>query len=84
MAEIPDHTTVATGDQLVPQLTDRDTVYLLIPETPRTPPQYVLVDTEHPDEFPLKPGEQAKVVQAFRDEGYRTVADRDGYLLLER
>lgn len=84
MAEIPDGTTVATGDQLVPQLTDRDTVDLLIPETPLHPPRYVLVDTENPDNFPLKPGDQAKVIEQFRDLGYQTVADRDGYLLLER
>lgn len=84
MAEIPDDATVATGDRLVPQLTDRDTVLLLIPETPASHPEWVLVDTENPDDYPLRPGEQAKVVQAFRDEGYRTAADEDGYLLLKR
>ena len=84
MAEIPDNVTVATGDQLVPQLTDRDTVYLLIPETPAAPPEYVLFDTENPDNFPLKPGEQAQLIKTFRQDGYRTLADLDGYLLLKR
>ncbi|MBR7837292.1 DUF2079 domain-containing protein [Actinospica durhamensis] len=84
MAEIPDGVTIATGDQLVPQLTDRDTVYLLIPETPAAPPEYVLFDTENPDNFPLRPGEQAQLIKTFRKDGYRTLADRDGYLLLEQ
>lgn len=84
IAEIPANVTVATGNQLVPQLTDRDTVSLLEPPTPQSRPAWVLIDTENPTNFPLAPGQQATIISQLKGEGYRTVDDRDGYLLLER
>lgn len=84
IAEIPENATVTTGNQLVPQLTDRDTVSLLEPPTPQSRPAWVLIDTESPTNFPLAPGQQATIISQLRGEGYRTIDDRDGYLLLER
>ncbi len=84
MARIPGNVTVAAGNQLVPQLTDRDTVSLLDQQTPAARPAWVFMDTENPDNFPLSNGQQAQVIRQLEHEGYRTVANQAGYLLLER
>jgi uncharacterized membrane protein len=84
IAQIPDNVTVAAGNQLAPQLTDRDTVSLLLPQTPASHPAWVLIDTENPDNFPLKPGMQTQIISTLMKDGYHTVANRSGYLLLER
>jgi len=84
MAEIPDNATVAAGNQLVPQLTDRDAVSLLSSQTPAKHPVWVLIDTEYPDDFPLRTGQQAQTISKLEYGGYHIVTDRDGYLLLKR
>ena len=84
MKLIPNDVTVAAGNQLVPQLTDRDTVVLLDQQTPAAHDAWVFIDTEDPDDFPLRSGQQAQVIAGLEKEGYRTVADEAGYLLLER
>jgi uncharacterized membrane protein len=84
IAMIPSNTTVAAGNQLDPQLTDRDDVSLLDPQTPAIHPAWVLLDTDYPGNFPLKGGQQAQIIAQLRAEGYRTVADESGFLLLER
>ena len=84
ISRIPDNVTVAAGDQLIPQLTDRDTAILLDQQTPTTRPSWVFIDTEDPDNFPLSGGQQAQVISGLEKEGYRTIADEAGYLLLER
>jgi uncharacterized membrane protein len=84
MARIPDDVSVAAGNQLVPQLTDRDTVTLLDKQTPAERPAWVFMDTEDPDNFPLSSGQQAQIIAELRQEGYRTAGDAAGYLLLER
>jgi uncharacterized membrane protein len=84
IARIPDNVYVTAGNQLIPQLTDRDTVSLLIPQTPAARPAWVFLDTEDPDNFPLSGGQQAQIIAELRHEGYRTVGDEAGYLLLER
>ena len=84
ISRIPDNVTVAAGDQLIPQLTDRDTAILLDQQTPTTRPAWVFIDTEDPDNFPLSGGQQAQVISGLEKEGYRTIADEAGYLLLER
>ena len=84
IATIPSGTTVAAGNQLAPQLTDRDTVMLFDTTTPSRRPAWVLVDTENPCGFPLACGRQSQIVNQLKTGGYHTVTDRDGYLLLER
>jgi uncharacterized membrane protein len=84
MARIPDNVVVAAGNQLDAQLTDRDSVILLNQHTPTDNPAWVFIDTRDPDNFPLSGGQQAQVIQQLEKEGYRTVANEAGYLLLER
>jgi uncharacterized membrane protein len=81
---IPDNVTVAASNQLDPQLTDRDTVSLFSQQTPATRPAWVVVDTLNPSDFPLGAGQQAQILAELGKQGYRTVGDADGYLLLER
>jgi hypothetical protein len=81
---VPSGATVAAGNQLVPQLTDRDTVMLLDTTTPSRRPGWVLIDTENPGDFPLRGGQQTQIVAQLEGEGYHTVADQAGYVLLER
>jgi uncharacterized membrane protein len=83
IAEIPPNATVAAGNQLIPQLTDRDTVLLLDMQTPGSDPAWVLMDTENPDNFPLNNGQQTQLIAEFRADGYQTVSDEAGYLLLK-
>jgi uncharacterized membrane protein len=80
---IPDGAVVAAGDQLVPQLTDRDTVALLGTGIPQRP-AWVIADTWTPFGFPISGQQQATLIAQWRAEGYRTVADESGYLLLHR
>jgi hypothetical protein len=84
MARIPDDVSVAASNQFDPQLTDRDTVSLFDQQTPATRPAWVLVDTRNPSDFPLGAGQQAQIIGELDKEGYRTVGDAAGYLLLER
>jgi uncharacterized membrane protein len=84
IAMVPSGATVAAGNQLVPQLTDRDTVMLLDTTTPSRRPGWVLIDTENPGDFPLRGGQQTQIVAQLEGEGYHTVADQAGYVLLER
>ena len=84
IARIPADATVAAGNQLVPQLTDHDTVTLLDQQTPAARPDWVLIDTEDPGNFPLSGGQQAQIIDQLRKDGYRTVGDEAGYLLMER
>ena len=81
---IPDNVSVAASNQLDPQLTDRDTVSLFDQQTPALRPAWVVVDTQNPSDFPLGAGQQAQIIAELGKEGYRTVGDADGYLLLER
>jgi uncharacterized membrane protein len=84
MARIPDNVSVAASNQFDPQLTDRDTVSLFDQQTPTTRPAWVLVDTRNPSDFPLGAGQETRIIAELGKEGYRTVADTDEYLLLER
>lgn len=84
IAMIPSGTTVAAGNQLVPQLTDRDSVVLLDPRTPAVRPPWVLIDTQDPGNFPLSGEQQNTIINALISEGYHIVADQSGYLLLEK
>ena len=84
VARVPDNVTVAAGNQLVPQFTDRDTVSLLDMQTPASLPAWVMIDTENPDNFPLTSGQQAQIISQLYAAGYQTSANSDGYLLLKR
>ena len=80
---IPDGATVAAANHLVPQLTDRATVTEFgLPAQP--PPQWIVVDTETPQDWPVPGTQQPVLLDQARAGGYCTVADADGYLLLRR
>jgi uncharacterized membrane protein len=83
MGLIPDNVTVAADDNLAPQLTSRDTVSLLDDATPVRHPVWVLIDTENPDAFPMISGQLTRIISTLTNDGYHTVADRSGYLLLK-
>ena len=86
LALIPSGTTVASSNHLAAQLTDRTTVSLVCaPNLPGQPlPQWVVSDTTDPTHVPCEPALSAQLVAKYRADGYRTVADRDGIVLLQR
>jgi hypothetical protein len=53
-------------------------------QTPADRPAWVLIDTHNPGNFPLRGGQQAQVIAELKAEGYHTVADESGFLLLKR
>ena len=82
IALIPDGVTVSASNWLAPQLTDRDTVFLFGTGTPVDHPAWVIIDTKQRDAF-FTDGQVAQAIDQLRAEGYRTVADQAGYLLLK-
>lgn len=83
LAKIPDGATVAAGDYLAPQLTDRCTV-ILFPDLYRRTADWVVVDTTRPGGVHATPAQQLAAVRALPGEGYREVAAADGVLLFHR
>lgn len=84
LSRIPDGATVAASDHLVPQLTDRAIVELFgLPES-SAHAEWIVVDTELPDDWPLRDGMERTMLNQAATHGYRTVLDRDGYLLMTR
>ncbi|WP_189311594.1 DUF2079 domain-containing protein [Streptomyces brasiliensis] len=86
MTKIPDDATVQASTYLVPQLTNRTSVSLYGYPVSRPNPQWIMVDTWVSPRWrwPLTyETEHALLTQAQR-QGYRTVADRDGFILLHR
>ncbi|MGW0993448.1 DUF2079 domain-containing protein [Streptomyces sp. NPDC002520] len=86
MKKIPDNATVQASTFLVPQLTNRTSVSLYGYPTSRPDPQWIMVDTwvAPGARWPLSyVQEHIQLLQA-QNKGYRTVADRDGFVLLHR
>lgn len=83
---IPNGVSVAASNWLIPQLTDRDTVTLFQKATATAMPlpDWVLVDVGTTKQFPDPPAVQQATIARLRSEGYQTVVDEDGYLLLQR
>ncbi len=84
LARIPDGTTVAASNQLVPQLTDRDQVTLI----GRTPlavsrPEYIVSETGNVG-FPLGPDGQAAWLTDARAHGYVDIGRAGSVVLLKR
>lgn len=90
LAMIPDGVTVQASDHLVPQLADRTSVGLYGSPGTRPDPQWIMVDTEVPDEDRGWPGQPLGVeaeqqsLAANLGNGYELVALQDGYMLLHR
>ncbi|MFD9335829.1 DUF2079 domain-containing protein [Streptomyces sp. NPDC060028] len=86
MAEIPDGATVQASDGLVPHLADRTSVSLYGWADSRPDPAWIMVDTWVAPQYrwPLSSiAEQIALAEA-RAKGYRTAAQRDGFVLLNR
>ncbi|MFC1437173.1 DUF2079 domain-containing protein [Streptacidiphilus sp. N1-10] len=84
LAMIPDGATVSASNRLVPQLTSRATVSEFgFPGLPLDA-QWIVVDTADPQGWPVSGEQQQQDVAAAEAEGFRTVSDQDGYLLLHR
>ncbi|MGI8328718.1 DUF2079 domain-containing protein [Actinomadura scrupuli] len=83
MREIPDGATVAAGDYLAPQLTDRCAV-VLFPDPFRRATDWVIVDTTRLSVVPAPEAQQRAALQALPGQGFRLVGDRAGILLFHR
>ncbi|GHJ35489.1 DUF2079 domain-containing protein [Streptomyces sp. TS71-3] len=84
LAGIPDGASVAASNRLAPQLTSHDQVTVFGYPNNRPFPQWVVVDTATPQGWPITPVQERNLINQTREEGYRTVIDREGYLLLRR
>ncbi|MGW3955116.1 DUF2079 domain-containing protein [Streptomyces sp. NPDC004752] len=84
MKKIPDNATVQASTYLVPQLTNRTSVSLHGYPVSRPSPQWIMVDTwvAAPWRWPLTYDVERSLLDQARNEGYSTVADRDGFVLL--
>ncbi|MER6075920.1 DUF2079 domain-containing protein [Streptomyces sp. NPDC001817] len=84
MKKIPDGATVQASTYLVPQLTNRTSVSLYGYPVSRPFPQWIMVDTWVPERWrwPQTFEAERASLDQNRHEGYRTVADRDGFVLL--
>lgn len=83
LSMIPDGASVAAGDYLAPQLTDRCSV-ILFPDLYRRTADWVVVDSTRLGGVHATPAQQKADIEALPGQGYQRVADRDGVLLFHR
>ncbi|MFF0292894.1 DUF2079 domain-containing protein [Kitasatospora sp. NPDC004614] len=82
LADIPSGARVAAGNRLVPQLTGRCTVFEFgWPKDWRTA-DWVVLDTRNPMGWPLNGAQEAAEIAKLRTEGFWTVREEEGVLLL--
>jgi uncharacterized membrane protein len=81
LQRIPDGATVSASNTLIPQLTDRTTVYLFDPATLDSV-TWIVLDTQTINTFPLSPAAYARLITTAEHDGFHIIADKDGYLLL--
>ncbi|MFB7502097.1 DUF2079 domain-containing protein [Streptomyces broussonetiae] len=84
MDRIPDGATIAASNRLVPQLTDRTEVSVFALPGSRPDPQWIIDDTGQPQSRPIPADQERRLLAEVRNNGYRTAADDDGYVLLQR
>lgn len=86
MDRIPDGATVQASNQLVPQLTNRTSVSLYGWADSRADPEWIMVDTGVPAHrrWPQNVFEERDSLDHARTQGYRSVAEQDGFVLLRR
>ena len=83
LQRIPNGATVSASNALIPQLTDRTTVYLFDPSTLGSV-EWIALDTQSSSGFPLPLAASRQLVTTAEHEGFHVVETRDGYLLLHR
>jgi uncharacterized membrane protein len=82
---IPDGTTVSASDNLVPQLTSRDTVTLFgLRPLSSTKPRWIIVDPESTRHFKVTRAKEQKNLVAAEHSGYQVRFHHLGITLLER
>ncbi|MEV6956705.1 DUF2079 domain-containing protein [Streptomyces sp. NPDC051183] len=86
MDRIPDGATVQASDGLVPHLTNRTSTSLYGWPQSRPRPEWIIVDTKVAPHrrWPLSVVEEAIALDMAKGDGYRTVAQQDGFVLLNR
>ncbi|MFE6496766.1 DUF2079 domain-containing protein [Streptomyces sp. NPDC057748] len=86
MDRIPDGATVQASNELVPQLTNRTSASLYGWPDSRPNPQWIMVDTKVPfsQRWPLNILQEQQALGAARAQGYRTVSNEQGFVLLKR
>jgi hypothetical protein len=85
MDRIPDDATVAASNRLVPQLTNRTQVSVFGLGGSRPDPEWIIDDSAQPQGWPISPDDDRRLLSEVRNNGrYLTVADQDGYVLLQR
>ncbi|MFC7842818.1 DUF2079 domain-containing protein [Streptomyces sp. NPDC057382] len=81
---VPDGATVSASNRLVPQLTHRCTVTVFGWPVSRSTSAWIVVDTATPQGWPIAPDQERRLLEQSRADGYRTVVESDGYILLRR
>ncbi|MGW6263177.1 DUF2079 domain-containing protein [Streptomyces sp. NPDC055085] len=86
MRRIPDNATVQASTLLVPQLSSRTKVSLFGWPASRPNPDYILVDTLVPPglRWPQTIAQERNALNTARAQGYTTVADVYGFIMLHR
>ncbi|MCX4821545.1 DUF2079 domain-containing protein [Streptomyces sp. NBC_01142] len=83
MDQIPDGATVQATNKLVPQIAGR-TGASVFGWTSRPHPQWILVDTQQSERWPLSVDQEQNLLTTARlTGGYRTVAEENGFVLLK-
>ncbi|MER6434123.1 DUF2079 domain-containing protein [Streptomyces sp900105245] len=83
LSRIPDESTVAASNRLVPQITNRCTVMVLGLPQNQGNPEWVLADTREPQGWPIGREQEMIEVENFRQRGYKTVREEEGFVLLQ-
>ncbi|WP_405788705.1 DUF2079 domain-containing protein [Streptomyces sp. NBC_00029] len=86
MAEIPDGATVQASNNLGPHLAGRTSVSVYGWKDSRPDPEWIMVDTKvvPNHRWPMSVEQELVALDIARFRGYRTVAERDGFVLLSR
>ncbi|WP_445270614.1 DUF2079 domain-containing protein [Streptomyces sp. DSM 41634] len=86
MAEIPDGATVQASNNLGPHLADRTSVSVYGWGDSRRNPEWIMVDTKvAPNHrWPMSVRQELVALDFARMRGYRTVKEKDGFVLLSR
>ena len=83
LERIPNGASVGASNTLIPQLTDRATVYLFDPTMLRHV-DWIVLDGQSDNTFPQSRTDFSRLVATAEHGGFQIVENRDGYLLLHR
>lgn len=84
LALVPDGAAVAATNRLAPQLTSTHDVYLFSVDSPDLAwADWIVADVREPD-WPNDPVTVRRQIDQLRQHGYRTVAERAGFVVLTR